>query len=67
MTQGTVTYHGGRIFDGRELIDGKAAVFVDGLFQGFANEADISTPGIELAGDSAAGRIGSSAGRSTLA
>ncbi|WP_424940750.1 N-acetylglucosamine-6-phosphate deacetylase [Aliiroseovarius sp. S253] len=53
MTQGMVTYRGGRIFDGAQLIDGHAICFEDGQRVAFGPDADVPDLGevIDLGGD----------------
>ncbi|WP_282181212.1 N-acetylglucosamine-6-phosphate deacetylase [Aliiroseovarius marinus] len=53
MTQGSVTFRGGRIFDGLRLIDGHAISFEDGLRVAFGPDADVPDLGavIDLGGD----------------
>lgn len=53
MTQGTVTLRGGRIFDGKQLLDGHAICFENGQRVAFGPEADVPDLGdvIDLAGD----------------
>ena len=53
MTNPSVTYTGGRIFDGEHLHDATAARFCDGVFEGLYPDTAISPDDtvIELAGD----------------
>ncbi len=53
MIHGTVTYRGGRIFDGTRLIDGYAISFKDGQRLAYGPDADVPDMGavIDLGGD----------------
>lgn len=53
MIHGTVTYRGGRIFDGTRLIDGYAISFKDGQRLAYGPDADVPDMGavIHLGGD----------------
>lgn len=53
MTHSTVTFRGGRIFDGARLIDGHAVCFEDGQSVAFGPDADVPDRGkvIDLGGD----------------
>ncbi|SMR82097.1 N-acetylglucosamine 6-phosphate deacetylase [Aliiroseovarius halocynthiae] len=53
MTQGRVTFRGGRIFDGTRLIDGHAVSFKDGQRVAYGPDADVPALGdvVDLGGD----------------